>query len=252
MRPSSLLPLLLVLAPPQAGAQQRVGLGGPVAEADLLYFAGHPLLAYEMLAEHLESSPTDYEALWKMARAGVVLGFWAQNHYLDSALHFAGRAVEQRPESIDGIYWRGVAAGLRALNAGPRHAVELAQITYDDAHTILEADSLHAGAHNLLGRLNYEVMSLSRFERLIARIFMSNDVIKNTSWKNAEAHLAKAVEVLPDFVLFQFDLGRLYEKRGREEEAIAPLTMARDLPPVHPIDAAVQKRASALLQRIQR
>ena len=252
MRRSSLLHLLLVLAPLQTGAQQVVGLGGRVAEADLLYFAGHPLLAYEALGEHVESSPTDYEALWRMARAGVGAGFWSQNQYLDPALAVARRAVEQRPDGIDGMYWRGVAAGRRALNAGAGHAVELAQITYDDAHTILEADSLHAGAHNMLGKLNYEVMSLSRFERLIARIFMGNDAIKDTSWENAETHLMKAVEVQPDFVLFQFDLGQLYEKRGRDEEAIPPLTRARDLPVVHPIDQAVQDRATALLERILR
>ena len=156
MRSATLLSLLLVLAPVDASAQQLPGLGGPVSQADLLYFAGEPLLAHEALAQHLQSHPTDYDALLSIVRACVVLGFGgedsqAQNHYYDVALHYARQAVELRPEGIDGIYWRGVAAGRGALNAGAGYTVELAQIVYTDAHTVLEADSLHAGAHNMLG-----------------------------------------------------------------------------------------------------
>ena len=256
MRSATLLCLLLVLAPLDASAQQLPGLGGPVSQADLLYFAGEPLLAYEALAKHLQSHPTDYDALLRIVRACVVLGFGgedsrAQNHYYDVALHHARQAVELRPEDIEGIYWRGVAAGRRALNAGAGYTVELAQIVYTDAHTVLEADSLHAGAHNMLGKLNYEVMILSRLKRWLARTFMGNDALQDTSWENAETHLARAVELSPKFVLYQFDLGRLYERRGRDEEAVSQLARARDLPVVHPIDSALQKRAAAILERLR-
>jgi len=257
MRYNSLLCVFLVFIPLDGSAQQLQGLGGPVAESDLLYFAGEPLLAYESLAVHLNAHPADFDALWRMARACVVVGFaggssQGPNHYYDLALHYARRAVEVRPEDIEGIYWRGVAAGRRALNAGIGHSVELALITYADAHTVLEADSLHAGAHNMLGKLNYEVMILSWIERWLVRTFMGNEAIKDTSWEKAERHLARAAELSPDFVLYQFDLGTLYEKRGRDEEAAGPLARARDLPVVHPIDPELQKRAVALLDRIQR
>lgn len=257
MRRSLAAILTFVLVPVSVQAQALVGFGNPVTQSDLLYFAGEAEPAYDLLIDYLQSNPADYGALWRVARAGVVVGLGkndnrAQNLHLDPALHFAGLAVELEPDGIDGLYWRGVAAGRRAMNAAPGYSVELAQIVYDDAHAILEADSLHAGAHNMLGKLNFEVMSLSRFRRAIARMLMGNDAIKDTSWEKAEIHLTKAVEVSPDFVLYQFDLGQLHEKRGRDVEAAAYLEEAVRLPAVQPIDPLVQEMAASLLQEITR
>ena len=100
------------------------------------------------------------------------------------------------------------------------------------------------------GKLNYEIMSVSRLERMVARVFMGNDAIKNTSWEQAEHHLAKAVEVAPDYPLFHFDLGQLLERRGRDDEAVTHLEQAATLPPVLVIDARVRERAHALLAKI--
>jgi Flp pilus assembly protein TadD len=83
-------------------------------------------------------------------------------------------------------------------------------------------------------------------------MFMGNPALGDTSWENAEEHLAKAVEVSPDDILFRFDLGALHEKRGREEQAVAHLREALRLPPMQPIDMYVQKQAAALLEDIER
>lgn len=230
---------------------------GATVQADLLYFADRPEAAYELLVEHLETMPVDFDALWRVARAGVVVGIGFennrdQNRYLDPALHYAERAVRLRPHDVDALYWRGVAAGRRAMNAKPGRAAQLAQVAYDDAHAILRQDSTHAGAHNMLGKLNYEVMALSRVERLVARTFLGNAALDEASWRKAEVHLAKAVEAAPDYVLFQFDLGALYEKRGRDREAEVHLRRALSLPAAQPIDAGIQARAVALLEEMGR
>ena len=48
--------------------------GGPVSESDMLYMSGDPKLALEILEAHLETNPDDFEALWRAARASVVIG----------------------------------------------------------------------------------------------------------------------------------------------------------------------------------
>ena len=255
----SSLPLLLwALAPGAVLGQYVDAFQSPLGQSDLLYFADEPLAAYELLLAHLEEHPDDYDALWRAARAAVVVGVAKedeanveQNRYFDPAIDLAGQAVIQRPDGIDGLYWRGVAAGLRALNASSGYASELAQMAFEDAHAILAVDSLHAGAHNILGKLHYEIMSLSRIERVIARVFVTNDALKDTSWEHAEQHLTRAVELAPDFVLYQFDLGVLYEKRGRDGEAAVRLGAALALPPVQPIDPGLQARATVLLEGLQ-
>jgi tetratricopeptide (TPR) repeat protein len=162
-------------------------------------------------------------------------------------MEYSERAVAAEPGGVDGTYWHGVAVGRRAMNASPGYAVELAQVSYEDAHAILAVDSLHGGAHNMLGKLNYEIMSLSRIKRGVARTFMSNPALDDTSWENAEYHLTRAVEVWPEFVLFHFDLAQFYRKRGRRDEAIAAFRRAIELPAVHPTDHSLQQQAREIL-----
>lgn len=243
----------LVAVLPRPLYAQLTELGGAVAEAEMLYLAGAPKQAFERLEAHLATDSTDYDALWRAARSAVVLGLRAegsraQNAWLDPAIVLAERAVARRPSGIEGLYWRGVAAGRRAMNAAPSYAVKLAETVYQDAHTILAADSLHGGAHNMLGKLNYEIMSVSRIERFIARTFMGNAALDDTSWENAERHLRRAAELWPDYVLFHFDLGQLHRKRGRRDEAVREFAHVLALPAVHPTDHGLQDQARGFLE----
>lgn len=249
--------LLLVMAgsvmAPAGVAAQLASFGGAIQEADMLYLAGQPELALDVVRQEIARDSANYDALWRATRSSVVIGLEVednreQNLWLDPAIDWARRAVEIDSAGIDGRYWRGVAAGRRAMNAGPGYAVELAQIVYDDSHAILAVDSLHGGAHNMLGKLNYEIMMLSRIKRAVARTFMGNDALNDTSWEHAEYHLARAAELWPDFILFHFDLGQLYRKRGPREEAIASYQRALALPAVQPIDLDLQEQARAQLE----
>lgn len=244
---------VLAARAPAAAAQRAAD--NAVADADVLYFAGEPVEAYELLTAHLEGSPTDYEALWRAARAAVVVGMvkvgtTAQNEWLDPAIVLGDRAVAERPDGLDGLYWRGAAEGRRALNAGNDYASRLVQSVYDDAHAILAVDSLHGGAHNLLGRVNYEIMDLSRIERFLARLLVSNRALRESSWDLAELHLRRAVELWPNNVLFQLDLGELYRRRGRNDEARTVLEQVPAMPSVHPPDDVFKETARHWLEQL--
>lgn len=247
---------VLVAAPRGVEAQPIAGLGGTLADADLLYFAGRPREAHDLLERHLETSPDDYEALWRIVRARVVLGIQEeggterQNVWLDHAILLGDRAVALRPEGIDGLYWRGTAVGRRALNAGSGYAAELAQRLYDDAHAILAMDPTHGGAHNLLGKLNYEIMSLSTLERFIGRHLVRKQALRDSSWEDAETHLRAAAESWPDLVLFQFDLAQLYRKRDRDDEARDAFRRVIEMVPLHPVDTSFQADARRYLEEL--
>jgi tetratricopeptide (TPR) repeat protein len=224
-----------------------------LADADALYFAGKVSDAYQLLTTHLEAHPTDYDALWRAARAGVVAGVLEhrsiahQNEYLDPAILLGDRAVAVRPDGIDGLYWRGAAEGRRALNAGPRYSADLAQRVYDDAHAILALDSLHAGAYNLLGRINYEIMDLPRIARFMARQALSHRALHEASWEKAESYLERAAELSPDHVLFHLDLGDVYQRRGHDDEAREVLGRVVGMPSVHPADDFFKESAQRFL-----
>lgn len=252
----ALTPLVGLASPGHARAQPLEAVD-PVAVADELYAAGMARESYELLLPLVEADLDDVDKLWRIARAGAVVGIGfddhqEQNSWFYPSLFFARRAVELAPDDPNARYWRGVVAGRRALNAGARTAAELAELVYEDARVLLAADSLDAAAHNMLGKLNLEIMTLSRIERGLGRVFMSNAALDDTSWENAEHHLARAVELEPDVVLYQYDLGALHRKRGRDDEAIACLTRALWLPSVQPVDPRVKELAAALLEQIAR
>jgi tetratricopeptide (TPR) repeat protein len=244
--------LLAGLAP---AAHTQPVVADAVATADELYFAGQPMESYELLKARLQVDSTDYEALWRASRAAVVIGIvregiTAQNEYLDPAIVLGDRAVAQRPDGLDGLYWRGAAEGRRALNAGNDYASRLVQRVFDDAHAILAVDSLHGGAHNLLGRVNYEIMDLSRVERLLARMLVSSEAIRSSNWESAEAHLRRAVELWPENVLFRLDLGQLYMRRGWDDEARAILEQVRGMTSLHPPDDVFKDTARRWLEEL--
>lgn len=227
-----------------------------LARADSLYFAGQPEASWVLLDAHLRRRPDDAGALWRATRAALALGLMedggitAQNVWLDRGVETGARAVKLHPQGVDELYWSSAAAGRRALNAGPRYSAELAQRAYDQARAVLALDSLHGGAHDVLGKIQYEVMCLSRIERFFARLLVGNAAIRSTSWEGAEAHFRKAVELSPDMVLFRLDLGELLARRGRDEEARKVLRGAIALPDLHPPDERFKARARALLAKL--
>lgn len=229
---------------------------GVLESADALYFAGKPLESYGLLQQHLETSPNDYEALWRAARSAVVVGMvregiYNQNEYLDPAIVLGDRALAVRPGGVDALYWRGAAEGRRALNAGNDYASRLVQRVYDDAHAILAVDSMHAGAHNLLGRVNYEIMDLSRVERMIGRLLVDNRPLHESSWDGAARHLRRAAELDPSNVLYWLDLGQLYMRRGRDQDAVTTLRRVTEMRSVHPPDDTFKDIARRWLQELE-
>jgi tetratricopeptide (TPR) repeat protein len=258
-RPTRVLALAWALLLASAAAVGAQPASDAISDADALYFEGKVEEAYARLMEHLQTDSTDYEALWRAARAGVVAGVLrrgvgqsiaSQNERLDPAIVLGDRAVAVRPHGIDGLYWRGAAEGRRALNAGNNYAARLVQRVYDDAHAILALDPQHGGAYNLLGRVNYEIMDLPRIARFLARRLVGNPALHDSSWEDAEKYLTRAAELWPDNVLFQLDVGDLYQRRGRDDEARAQLGRVVAMPSRHPADDYFKDTARRFLEEL--
>jgi tetratricopeptide (TPR) repeat protein len=255
-----LLPALAVLTvaatPCTAQTPSAQGWGDRVVDrADSLYFSGKPEASYELLDAHLDDDPDDYDALWRAVRACLVLGSagegWRnQNPWVDHGMELGNRSVELRPDAIEGRYWRAAITGRRAQNAAPEYGAKLAEISYEDAQAILAVDPDHGGAHNILGMIFFEVMSLSRLERFFGRTFVRTQALKESSWEAAEEHLEAAAEDWPDWMRFQYDLAELYRKRGRKDEARTAYARVAHMPVVHPSDETLREDAVHALEEL--
>lgn len=214
---------------------------------DSLFDAWETRAAYDLLAPRIERLPHDYGARWRAARAGLILGILEKDEekqveWFESAAIHGTAAASIQPRGIDGLYWAAATRGRQALQHGPRTSTELAQQMWDLTERVLAIDPDHGGAHNILGKLNFEVQTLGRVQRALARLVLRQPFLSATSWEQALDHHRRAVAAEPEVVLFQMDLGQALHRSGNDEEARRVLQAALLLPDVWPVDPEFKKQ----------
>jgi len=196
---------------------------------------------------------TDEGASWRAARAALALGLLANEEsvqvewYRRSEAH-AARVVALDSLHVEGLYLLAAAEGRRALQESPRVIAQLAQEVWTLARRVLALEPDHAGAHNILGKVNFEVMTLGRVKRFIAQLLVGdNDALDSASWEETERHQLASVAEAPFMVLFRYELARTYLHLERPAEAEVQLREILTLPVRHPPDAMWQEDARHLL-----
>lgn len=245
-------------AVPRLSGQESGGVGfaASLARADELYFAGRPHDALVELEGTLARTPEAYRALWRASRAALARGLLQetveeQNRWYRRGAAYGRRAVALRPsDGLEGRYWLAANAGLHAIQAGePGEIAELAEEVHRETTFVLEREPDHAGAHNVLGQLHFEIMKLSAVERWLGRLLLGGDALAIASWEGAERHLARAARLEPSMIRYRLDLARLHLHRDRPRPAVEHLRAALRLEPRHPPDPRFQNRARELLER---
>ncbi len=210
------------------------------------------------LLEPLLTSPTDgYMAAVHASREALALGYAAQRGdsakaWLRQAIDYGRLAIAFDSLGVDGRYVTLAAKGRLALISGKTERAHLGAEVERDGLALLAMDSLHAGAHNAVGRFYLEVAKLSWAERLIAKALVGGDVIGRASWEAAESHLQKAAELDPSRNFHLLDLGYLLFSRDRFDEARAVLERSLDVPLNTPAEAGFRAEARAILLEIEK
>ncbi len=235
--------LAVIAAGPLAAQSAR-----PVVAVDSLYFNLRPAESLERCDSLLIARPGDFELLWRASRAALVLGILADHPDTQRRMYLRAEELARRTALLDerrveGHYWLAAAMGRRALHESIITTVRLATAVNDEANAVLAIDSLHAGAHDVLGKLSSEVMNLPTFLRVVAGRVLGVPVARYASWEEAERHLRRAIALDPEMVLYRADLAQLYLRMGRRAEAEQEVHRLRALPRVHPPDALFQREA---------
>jgi tetratricopeptide (TPR) repeat protein len=230
----------------------------PVLEAGEAHRAAwRPERAMAVWEAALAASPQRYAVLWRAAREATVLGMLeetedAQNAWFRRGEDFARRAIAVDPEGVEGRYWLLAALGRRALQSGIVTTARLAGEIHAGATVLLEREPDHAGAHHVMGVLNSEVMKLPAVTRFLGRrVLGGGSDLYETSWGEAERHLARAVELDPGMLLYRLDLALMHLRRGMGLEASEVLRQLLDCPPLEAVDPGLQARARALLLELE-
>ena len=247
----TLLPGRLAGQQPSADSLAAFDIPRLLQDGQSLHERLMPMDALQRFEEVVARDSLHYEARWKAAREAVNVGMMAeegrQRDWYGRAETHARVAVTVRGDRVEGHHWLAVALGRRALEEGIRDRVRLAEAIRREALAVLALDSLHGGAHHVLGEWNAEVQRLSGIERWVAGNLLGGDSMGEASWDAARDHLERAVELEPRAIIHRLALARIYLDTDDEEAARSQLEEALALPVVEPTDPIHKQEAQELL-----
>ena len=194
--------------PDEAGAQEEA-LRSPAERAS-------------QFEEWIRADSVNYTLRWQAAREysrAILLepqeeerrrlGYRAREH--------ARAATGLEPQGIEGHYRLAVASGQLTDLVGGRTKIRMAKESWDESGWVLAADSGHAGAHFIRGRINAGVQRTSPILRFLARVVLGADAIAGTSWEAAIRHFETAAALEPQTPMHHFELARAYRDRKRTD-----------------------------------
>jgi hypothetical protein len=174
----------------------------------------------------------------------------SRDGHLDAAERIARHLVERDSLSADAHYWLAVALGVRTEHSGPWQKLTTGREVFFTTARVLELDSLHAGGHELMGRLHAAVMRLPWLVRSFALRMGMGQVLGDASWAEAEAHYRRAAELDATAIAPRLELAKLFLDQGRDAEAGPVLAATVELPSRSAVDERMLEEARTLLRRL--
>ncbi|MGH7595785.1 MAG: tetratricopeptide repeat protein [bacterium] len=224
-----------------------------ISEGDSAYknFDNAAALASYRRAVEIDSS--NYEALWKLARAHVDVGTSlpkkGQLQYYIFGEKLARRCVALHPDSAEGHFFLAVALGRVALHQGGKRKIKIAKEVKAEAERALQCNPGHDGAMHVLGRWNYELTELNFIERAVAKIVFGG-LPTGASYGQAAQYFKQALARRPEAPVHHLEYGRTLLKLDRIAEARQQLERCVKLPELFWDDAQHKRAAHRLLDKL--
>jgi len=240
------VPILTVAQSSNAMLEQR---------ADSLYDAYAEKQSLNLYQQMLDGQPNDFQALWRASFLHSRIGNRLeseekQKEYYNKAIDLAEQALEVDSTHTQSNFVMAVAMGRKALISGARERVSASRAIKKYADRAINYDSTNAGAWHVLGRWNFKVANLSWIERAAANTLFGG-IPGSASNKKAAGYLEKAISYNDKYVLYYYDLAKVYEEMGRNQEAISACKKALKLPNLTPDDANLKEDCRELIEDLQ-
>jgi tetratricopeptide (TPR) repeat protein len=252
MRLSVCTTVMILCLAGTAGAQTA---GEHVAEGDRAYAALDVPTALDHYEKAIAVNPSDYDALWKAARASIDLGTPApdparRNALFSKAEQYGRRAVAVNPGDAEGHFVLAWALGKTALMQSARGRVKYGTDVRAHALECLRIKPGHTGCLHVMGVWNAEIMRLNGFVRLIAKSILGGHVFGSASWPEALRYMEAAVASDPQRVVHRLDMGEIYRDAGDKTKARAQFETGLRLPDTDYNDRRFKADIQADLDRL--
>jgi len=248
------LPLVVIFVLPFIASGQQLP-GNLEQQADSLYNNYQEREALELYQQLLDKRPNDYKALWRTSFLYSRIGnrFKDKDHqkeYFNKAIDLAEQALVVDSTDSQSNFVMAVAMGRKALISGARDRVAASRAIKKYADRAIKFDSTTAGAWHVLGRWNFKVANLSWLERAAANTLFGG-IPGNASNEKAAEAIEKAISLNDKYVLYYYDLAKVYEEMGKDQQAITTCRQALEIPNLTPDDESLKEDCRALIDDLQ-
>lgn len=220
----------------------------PIARADELYGGRDKVdnisQAVQLLEQLTTREPSNYEALWRLARARYYAGDREQDQtkktkLFQSGIDAAKKAVASDGKRVEGHFWFGANQGEYADLKGALQSLGLVKTIRKEFEAALAIDpSYENGAiYSALGQIDIN----------LPRLFGGNE-------RRGIERLESGLKIGPDNAELKVTLAEVYQKKGRRDEArkLLESVMSANDPARTPIEMEeLRTKARGLLDKLK-
>lgn len=223
-------------------------------KADSLYDNYEEQQALKLYTKILEKEPRNYKALWRTSFLYSRIGNRfedkdEQKEYFNKAIKVAEHALQVDSTDTQSNFVMSVAVGRKAIISGARERVAASRAIKKYADRAIRYDSTNAGAWHVLGRWNSKVANLSWIERAAANTLFGG-IPGNASIQKAAKFIERAISLNDDYVLYYYDLARVYEEMDKDQQAVNTCKKALEIPDLTQDDKRIKKDCRELIDQL--
>ncbi len=174
----------------------------------------------------------------------------AKTNYYDLARDYADKAISKDPNNADAYYVRAVAAGkLTEIDTENKKLVEDVKDIKTYADKALSINPNHGKANYVLGKWNFEVLTLSWAKKAAVKVLYGG--MQQATIENAYQYMEKCKAIEPYFVPNYLNLAKAYKYDHKPAQAIAVLNQLVKLPTRTADDMALKSEGKKMLSEMQ-
>lgn len=224
-------------------------------KADSLYDNYQDKQALELYSTILDENPNNYTVLWRTSFLYSRVGNRFDNEdtkkeYFNKAIELAEQSLEVDSTDTQSNFVMSVAMGRKAIISGARERVAASREIKKYADRAIKYDSTNAGAWHVLGRWNFKVANLSWIERTAANTLFGG-IPGNASNQKAAEFIEKAISINDAYVLYYYDLAKVYDEQGKDQQGISTCQQALELPNLTPDDNSIKEDCRELIENLR-
>lgn len=211
--------------------------------------------ALDKYKQVLATDPLNIKALVRSSELSSAIGARQKDNnakvtYYNFAKDRADKAISIDSNNADAYYVRAVAAGkLTEVETENKKLVAGVKDIKIYADKALSINPNHGKANYVLGKWNYEVLTLSWAKKAAVKVLFGG--MPPATIENAYKYMEKCKMIEPYFVLNYLDLAKAYKYDHKPAQAVEVLNHLVKLPTRTADDAALKSEGKKILSEMQ-